>query len=45
MAAHVLGTGPLDRLNPEDDEHTLAVTGARVRVIGDGAMLMVVVGT
>ena len=45
MDVHVLGTGPMDGCNPEEDEHTLPVTCARVRAIGDGAMMMVVAAT
>ena len=45
MAAYVLGTVPMDGCNPEEDEHTLTVTCARVRAIGDGAMMMVLAAT
>ena len=45
MAAHVLGICPLVRWNPEEDEHTVAVTGARVWAIEDGVMMMVVAAT
>ena len=43
VAVHVLGICPLVGWNPEEDEHTLAVTGARVCTIGDGATMMVLV--
>ena len=45
VAAHVLGPGPMDGCNPEEDEHTLTVTCAIVHMIGDGAMTMVLAAT
>ena len=45
VAAYVLGPSPMDGYNPEEDEHTIAVTCARVRAIGDGAMMMVLAAT
>ena len=45
MAAYVLGPSPMDGCNPEEDEHTLAVTCVRVRAIGYGAMMMVLAAT
>ena len=45
VAAYVLGPSPMDRCKPEEDEHTLAVTCARVRAIRDGAMMMVLAAT
>ena len=44
-AAHVLGPGSMDGCNPEEDEHTLAVTCAIVCAIRDGAMTMVLEAT
>ena len=45
VAVYVLGTSPMDGCNPEEDEHTLTVTCARVCAFGDGAMMMVLAAT
>ena len=42
MALQLLNNGPLYRGNPEDDEHTLAVTGACARILGNGDIIIVV---
>ena len=45
MAVQLLNNGPLKGVygvNPEEDEHTLAVIGACGRILGNGDIIIVV---
>ena len=45
MAVQFLNNGPLYGGNPEEDEHTLAATGACARILGNGDIIIVVAAT
>ena len=45
MAVQLLNKGLLYEGNPEEDEHTLAVSGICVRILMDSDIIIVVVAT
>ena len=45
MAVQLLNNGPFYGGNPEEDEHTLTVTGVCVHILGNGDIIIAVAAT